>query len=238
MKLKKAIHHFTRKLGFDFYALKDRVEKENQKLIWLRDKNIKSVIDIGANVGQFATKIRGVNQTAKIYCFEPIASCFYTLVNSFKNDVNFTPFNFACGDTTEKLEINVNNYSPSSSLLEIEKLHVDNFKHTTVHTKETIQVDLLDNLIDIEKLNHPVLIKIDTQGFEKKVINGAKKTIAKADIILIELSYQKLYKNQSLFHEIYSMLYNMGFQYCGNMEELLSPIDGLPLQSDGIFIKR
>jgi FkbM family methyltransferase len=238
MQFKKAIHNFTRKLGFDFYALKDRAEKENQKLIWLKNKNIKSIIDIGANIGQFTSKIREINFTAKIYSFEPIKSCYTTLINNFKNDVNFFPFNYASGDTTETLEINVNSYSPSSSLLDIEQLHVDNFKHTATSTKEYIKVDLLDNLIDVDKLEKPILIKMDTQGFEKKVIAGAHKILSKTDIVLIELSYQKLYKDQSLFHEIYTILYDLGFDYCGNMEELLSPMDGMPLQSDGIFIKR
>jgi FkbM family methyltransferase len=238
MQIKKAIHNFTRKLGFDFYALKDRAEIENQKLIWLQKKNIKSIIDIGANVGQFTAKIREINATSKIYSFEPIKSCYAILANNFKNDTNFTAYNYACGDTTETLEINVNNYSPSSSLLDIEQLHVDNFKHTASSTKENIQVDLLDNLLDVDKLERPILIKMDTQGFEKKVIAGAHKILSKTDIVLIELSYQKLYKDQSLFHEIYTILYNLGFDYCGNMEELLSPMDGMPLQSDGIFIKR
>jgi FkbM family methyltransferase len=238
MQFKKAIHHFTRKLGFDFYALKDRVEKENQKLIWLKNKNIKSIIDVGANVGQFTSKIREINATAKIYSFEPIASCHAILANNFKNDKNFMAYNYACGDTTETLQINVNNYSPSSSILDIQQLHIDNFKHTASSTKENIKIDLLDNLIDVGELEAPILIKIDTQGFEKKVIAGAQKVLSKTDIILIELSYQKLYKDQSLFHEIYTILYDFGFQYIGNMEELLSPIDGVPLQSDGIFIKR
>ncbi len=238
MQLKNILHNFTRRLGYDFYALKDRAEKESQKLIWLQQKKVKTIIDVGANVGQFTYKIRKIFPNASIYSFEPIKNCFDTLVNNFKNDANFTAFNFACGDTTETVEINVNNYSPSSSILDIQQLHIDNFKNTGISTKEKIKVDLLDNLINLDNLESPILIKIDTQGFEKKVIAGALNVIAKAEIILIELSYQKLYTNQSLFHDIYTILYDLGFQYYGNIEELLSPIDGMPLQSDGIFIKR
>jgi hypothetical protein len=62
--------------------------------------------------------------------------------------------------------------------------------------------------------------------------------LAGADVIFVELSYRSLYKEQSLFDDIYKELVNLGFAYHGNFEELLSPVNGAVLQSDGIFIKR
>ncbi|MEZ5028841.1 MAG: hypothetical protein R2765_08665 [Ferruginibacter sp.] len=58
MGFKKYIHQFTRSLGFDFYALKDKSDGELLRLRWLKEMGINTVLDIGANEGQFASMIR------------------------------------------------------------------------------------------------------------------------------------------------------------------------------------
>lgn len=237
MQLKKYIHKLARSMGFDFYALKDKFKSEEVKLRWLKSKNIKTVLDIGANEGQFAKMARNILPNAKIISFEPIEECFNKLILNLKNDNNFQAFKVAIGETESDSEIYVNDYSPSSSLLEIDDLHVKNFSNTAKTHKEQIKIKPLDSYDDLN-LAKPLLVKIDTQGYESKVIDGATKVLGKADIILIELTYKQLYKEQNLFHDIYSKLYKIGFEYHGNYENLFSPTDGSALQSDGIFIKR
>lgn len=238
MGLKKYIHRFTRSLGFDFYALKDKSDGELLRLRWLREMNIKTVLDIGANEGQFALMIRKLLPQVAICSFEPIPACYAKLVTGFKSDPVFKAFNIAVGDKEEKLEMNVNDFSPSSSLLEIDNLHIENFKHTAHAKKQQIQVKTLDSLQVELNLVKPYLVKIDTQGYEDKVIKGGQQVLAEADVIFVELSYRSLYKGQTLFDDIYNELVRLGFAYHGNVEELLSPINGAVLQSDGIFIKR
>lgn len=238
MGFKKYIHRFTRSLGFDFYALKDKSDSELLRLRWLKEMNINTVLDIGANEGQFALLIRELLPQATICSFEPIPGCYATLVENFNNDRAFKAFNVAIGDKEELMEMNINDFSPSSSLLEIDELHVENFKHTAHSTKQKIQVKTLDGLQKELPLTKPYLVKIDTQGYEDKVISGGQQVLAGAAVIFIELSYQSLYKSQTLFDDIYKELVRLGFQYHGNFEELLSPVNGTVLQSDGIFIKR
>lgn len=83
MGIKKYIHQFTRSLGFDFYALKDKSDGELLRLRWLKEMNIKTVIDIGANEGQFASIIRKLLPESTIYSFEPIPHCYEKLKKNF-----------------------------------------------------------------------------------------------------------------------------------------------------------
>ncbi len=238
MGFKKYIHKFTRSLGFDFYALKDKSDGELLRLRWLKERNIKTVLDIGANEGQFALMIRELLPQATICSFEPIPTCYKQLLTNFTNDKAFKGFNFAIGEKDETIEMNINDFTPSSSLLEIEELHVENFKHTAHSKKQQIQVKSLDGLAGELNVAKPYMVKIDTQGYEDKVIKGGQKLLAAADVIFIELTYSPLYKEQTLFDDIYNDLVKLGFRYHGNFEELLSPINGAVLQSDGVFIKQ
>lgn len=84
MGFKRYIHQFTRSLGFDFYALKDKSDGELLRLRWLKEMDIKSVLDIGANEGQFASLIRILLPDATINSFEPIPQCYEKLKKNFK----------------------------------------------------------------------------------------------------------------------------------------------------------
>jgi hypothetical protein len=84
-------------------------------------------------------------------------------------------------------------------------------------------------------LRDPLLLKLDVQGFEDKVIIGGEDVVARAKIIIIEVSFLPLYEGAPLFDDIYQILKTRGFTYNGNFDQLLSPEDGRPLQADAIF---
>jgi hypothetical protein len=81
-----------------------------------------------------------------------------------------------------------------------------------------------------------LLVKLDVQGLEDKVIAGGNTTISQAACVLTEVSFQVLYDGQPLFDDIHCSLQQMGFEYAGNWDQLLDPKDGKPLQADAIFI--
>ena len=74
------------------------------------------------------------------------------------------------------------------------------------------------------------------QGFEKQVLDGGKETLNKVKIIIIETSYIPLYKDQLLFAGVHDYLTKAGFQFHGNLGQLINPNDGSILQGDSIFI--
>ncbi len=91
------VRKIIQKTGFDFH----RHYPQANKMSWFKDENIKTVLDIGANVGQFAKEIREELPNAFIYSFEPLKECFDKLKTMESNDNKFKAFNFAIGDKKE-----------------------------------------------------------------------------------------------------------------------------------------
>ena len=82
-----------------------------------------------------------------------------------------------------------------------------------------------------------MLIKIDVQGFEDKVIAGGRNIIRRATILILETSFQPLYIGQPLFEDIYDSL-KQDFRYMGSLSQSQSQIDGSALYEDSIFVKK
>jgi FkbM family methyltransferase len=225
------INNFLRK----YLGIEIRKYKEDYR--WLTRFNISTVVDIGANEGQFALKFSRILPSADFYCFEPIGSCFKILKSNLAN-VNCKLFPYALGDENAEMEINVYDHNPSSSLLEMAELHKSVFdKSFDIKSREKISVKILDEIL-VDKLNNKsYLVKIDVQGFEDKVIKGGKNVISQAKVIIIEMSYVELYKEQKLFNDIYFLLISLGFSFKGNLAQSNNPKNGEVLYSDSIFTK-
>jgi len=202
---------------------------------WLSNYNFETILDIGANKGQFAARMRLLFPKAKIYSFEPIPEVFNELCLKFKDDKDFKAFNIGLGQESGTFDFFQNDFSDSSSLLPMKDFHKDTFPQTLNEKKIQIKVETLDSVASTLQLDSPILIKIDVQGFEKMVILGGKETIKKAKLIIIEVSFFGLYENQVFFGSVYSELISLGFEYQGNYEQMSSPIDGCVLQADAIF---
>ena len=151
---------------------------------------------------------------------------------------NFSLFNYALGNKEGKSYIFENEYSPSSSILEMNELHKTNFEFTRQSSTKEIEVKRLDSLINLITPDLRTMIKIDVQGFETEVLKGGYDFIKKCGVLIIEMSFEKLYKGQPLFHEVYSILYDLGFRYHGNIEQLLSPINNQIMQADCLFFNK
>ncbi len=222
--------------GFQISRAKQSEPDEARKWTWLSKFTINSIVDIGANEGQFAKKILKIFPNAKLHCFEPLQDVFEKLKLNLSNRTDVYFYNVGLGERDEEQKIFNNEYSPSSSLLEMSDLHKKNFDYAVRVEPKSIQIRKLDNFISDVRPDR-LLIKVDVQGYEMHVINGGGKMIALADIIIIETSFQQLYKDQPLFGDIYDYFTNHGFYFAGNIEQLLSPVDMQILQADAVFIK-
>lgn len=242
--MKKYIIKILRNLGLEikkrpFYVSGVKIEHNffhNHK--WIQPYNFHTILDIGANQGQFATKFRLLFPNSKIYSFEPIPEVFNLLSERFKADLKFKAFNFGLGLEKGEFDFFQNDFSDSSSLLPMKELHVENFPKTKDSKKIRINVEKLDEIALRLELVSPILIKIDVQGFERMVILGGEETIKKAKMIIVEVSFFELYENQFYFDSIYALLHHYGFRFIGNIDQLKSPKDGLILQADAIFLNQ
>jgi FkbM family methyltransferase len=210
---------------------------EANKFIWLSRLNINTIVDIGAHEGEFAMNAYQILPKASIISFEPLHETFRQLNINMRAVPNFKAFNCALGDRNSTTEMHRNEFTPSSSLLRMVDLHREAFPFTRNETTEIVEVKRLDDVLQGSCLQDYILIKIDVQGYEDKVILGGEKVFSRAKLLVVETSFQSLYEKQPLFDEIYSMLSKRGFTYIGNWNQLLSPADGSVLQADAMFIR-
>lgn len=94
---------------------------------WLRDWNIRTILDVGANTGQFARRLHRALPGARIYSFEPLTECFEQLKSTVDDVSGFRAFNFALGQTNGETQIHHNEASACSSLLPLGELHKQAF---------------------------------------------------------------------------------------------------------------
>ena len=116
-------------------------------------------------------------------------------------------------------------------------IHKTAFPETAENEVTEVSIERLNDFSEKMVIKHPLLVKVDVQGFEDQVLEGGMDVISNAAVIIIETSYCKLYENQPLFNNIYSYLSKYNFAYAGALETLIDPNTGRILQEDSIFIK-
>lgn len=204
---------------------------------WLVNAGINTVFDIGAYTGRFASVIHEILPSVMIYSFEPLADCYEELEKRMAKVSGFRAFNIALGDSNGELDFHRNEYSPSSSVLPMADLHKQNYPFTTKEHLTKVKSAKLGDVAVGLKIKDSLLIKIDVQGFEDRVIAGGRNIIKRAKVLILETSFSPLYVGQPLFGDIYDLL-KEDFRYMGALSQSHSPIDGSALQEDSIFIKR
>ena len=174
---------------------------------------------------------------ALIYSFEPLHDCYEELIQAMSGDAKFKSWNVALGDENSTKEIQRSSFNPSSSFLTMADLHKKLYPKSSTITSEVVEQNRLDTIAGEMRLQKNIMVKIDVQGFEDKVIKGGRETLSKCDILLIETSFVALYENQPLFDDIYAMVRALGFRYYGNSEQHFSRLTDELIYEDSIFIK-
>lgn len=228
MKIKKLLNKF----GYDVKKYHPVFETTIKPL------NIKTVLDIGANIGSTALEFRKLFPDAHIHSFEPLPSCFSKLVENMHGDNKFNAYNIALGETEGEMIMQESSFHPSSSLLPMTDLHKKLYPKSSGMTERKIRIAKLDKILSPDSLEKNIFIKIDVQGFEDHVIAGGQKVIQNARAIQIETSFVTLYEGQPLFNDIYQLLIKLGFSYYGDLGRHYSQISGKLIYEDSIFINK
>ncbi|MBB3034347.1 FkbM family methyltransferase [Alteriqipengyuania lutimaris] len=191
-----------------------------------------SLIDIGANKGQFSAAVRGLFPEARIIAFEPLESEAKLYRQVFRGERDVTLHPVAIAEEAGTSTFHVADRADSSSLLKIEQAQTDAFG-VRESSEITVQLKRLDECIDLGQLPRPILVKIDVQGAEGSVLRGIDD-FSVIDFVYVELSFVTLYEQQPLASEIIELLRSKGLELQGVFNQVTTDRFG-PTQADFLF---
>ncbi|MBT8517350.1 FkbM family methyltransferase [Polynucleobacter paneuropaeus] len=192
-----------------------------------------TIIDIGANRGQFALAAR-VLSSAKIISFEPLPIPALTFQQIFNADKRVHLHVAAIGESLERKNIHLSKRDDSSSLLEISDMQSDLFPGTHEIGILEIQVGRLIDFCSAEEILKPAMLKLDVQGFELQALKGCIDLIDQFKFIYCECSFVELYKDQNLADRVIDFLAELGFKLSGIYNPTYDG-DGRCIQGDLLF---
>lgn len=236
---KSLVKSTLRKMGFDLHKYSPDSSPSAQMAAVIRKFEIDLVFDVGANRGQFSAAIRACGYAGNIISFEPLSTAHAALRQLSNGDDKWNVHpRCALGAQNGEAEINIAGNSESSSLLPMLDSHFQAAPHTAYIGRESVPLQTLDSIaLDyVTKFKNPFL-KIDTQGYEWDVLDGAKNVLPHLRGALVELSLIPLYQGQHLWRELISRLEAEGFSLWALQPGFTDPRDGRTLQADGIFIR-
>lgn len=205
----------------------------------LRKFEIDLVLDVGANKGQFASEIRHCGYVGRIVSFEPLSQAHGELLQSNAGDPKWDAYpRCALGDHDGEVEINIAGNSYSSSILPMLEAHRSAAPESAYEGKEIVPIKTLD-AVERQYLKdaRAPFLKIDTQGFEWQVLDGARDTLPHIKGILVELSLVPLYGGQHLWREVIDRLEAEGFTLWAFKPVFSDQSQGRTLQVDGVFYR-
>jgi len=203
----------------------------------LRAHGVDVVFDVGAAKGTYGRELRDFGYAGTIVSFEPMAAAHERLLRTRGDDRLWQTHQCALGSQTETATINIASNSDSSSLLPFAEHHLTAAPQVDYIGTEVVDVRRLDDLAP-EHLQpgSRAFLKIDTQGFERQVLEGAETTLHSCVGLQLELSFAPLYDGGMLIDEAVAMAYAAGFQMVG-LEPGFADPDGQVLQADGVFFR-
>ncbi len=233
------IKRLFRKIGYEIQHLPRHQTTAVQLLKGLQNHHIDVVFDIGANIGQFAQELRTVGFSGTIISFEPLSEAHAALRFAAASDNKWHVHERgAIGDSTGEIRINIAGNSVSSSILPMLDAHSCASAGSAYVASETTPIRTLDSVaLEYMTETTKLFVKIDTQGFEWQVLEGAQETLKQAHGLLIELSLLPLYDGQRLWKEVIDRIESEGFLLWAIQPGFIDERDGRLLQIDAIFFR-
>ncbi|ABC63732.1 FkbM family methyltransferase [Erythrobacter litoralis] len=200
----------------------------------------KTVLDIGACGGELAEReLLGAFPQARLHCFEPHPASFARLERVAARHPRIHAHHIALGDSEMMVDMQFNPGSPSSS-----SLRMQTAENVTLFPQvaDTITTPVSQRRLDDwareqgDALEGPLVVKMDVQGFEDRVIAGGQETLRRADGIVLEVCLAPLYEGQPTFAALHDSLASLGFAFAGTRDQFFGE-GGKVIYLDAVFLR-
>lgn len=237
MLLGKLVKQSLNAIGLDLQRL---AYTPSFTLCGIKNLNIRTVLDIGANQGQFAAFARRHFPCARIISFEPLPGPFAKLQALAQKDSNLVPVNTAIGAEAGRRSFRLHTAnSASSSFLLTTSRNEELYPQTIPQSELLVEVATLDGWAATAgiTLEPELLVKLDVQGYEDRVITGGGHVFAQAAACVLEIGLDPLYVGQATFYDLVERLRAHGLAYAGNLDQVFGP-DGAVVYLDAVFLRK
>ena len=196
------------------------------------------VFDVGANEGQFGRKLRDSGFAGPIVSFEPVSQAFDRLRKVALSQPPWQVVRKALSDVESEQEIHISANSVSSSLLPMLPLHLEVAPEARYVGSELVQVSTLE--LEVQRYARPdqvLFAKIDAQGADRQVLEGAGRALQQFRLVQMEVSLQPLYERETSLLEVLSDMQERGYRLVFIEPGFSDPRTGRLLQADCIFLQ-
>lgn len=239
MNVRWFLKRLARRHGYDLVRHDALSAPLVRRLRLLRHHGVDVVLDVGANNGQYARELRRDGYTGWIVSFEPLPDCVVRLRRQAQADGCWDVHPWALGRKPGRAELNVaGNAGQSSSLLPMTELHRRSEPSSAYVDRIAIDVRTLDeSYAAYASRFHRPFLKIDTQGFEREVLEGAAATLPSLVGLQLELSLATLYEGAPSLDEMLDWTRERGFALASVEPVFADEVSGRLLQMDGLFFR-
>ena len=240
MELRWQIKKMLRRAGYDIVPYDFLHYPDLKRRIQLIEHfGIDLILDVGANQGQYAMTMRKLGFSGRIISFEPLSSAFSKLEEHAGNDPKWQTVNLALGNKDETTTINIAPKSQASSLRKMKPALQEIEPNLAYTGTEEVEVRTLDTILHrYIGGEEKIYLKLDTQGYEKNIIDGAIKSLHKIAGIQMELSLVELYDGETLFADMITYLQDCGYALMSVEPGFFDKSSGRLLQADTIFYRK
>jgi FkbM family methyltransferase len=163
----------------------------------------KTVIDVG--VGNGTHELYRAFPDAQFILIEPVRE-FQSSLDAIRREFKCRIYQKAVSNKPGTMEISVNSLDPQLSSFK------DRPPSASILEKRQVEVTTLDTILAENKdIELPLLLKVDTEGYELEVLEGARQMLAVAEMVILEVSISKRFENSYTFEDLILFMKQHGF---------------------------
>jgi FkbM family methyltransferase len=236
--LRGPVKALARKMGYDIVTFRPDTHPQARRMKLLELHGVDLIIDAGANTGQYAQQMRRLGYRGRIVSFEPLSHAYRELFRNAVGDSLWHTVNVALGDTDGTAVIHRSQHSPASSLLTALPTLVEAVPPCQVIAHETVEVRRLDSICEAEVAGaRSPYLKMDCQGFERRVLAGAERLLRRCAGIQLEVSLVPLYEGETLLEDMLPYVQQQGFTLMSIEPGFSHPASGQLYQVNLVFYR-